>query len=206
MHAFLSGVGGHDQAVAIFRRGGGTLRTSEAVARGIHPRTLYQLRDAARVVELSRGVYRLAELPAPSQPDLVTVALRVPQAVVCLISALALHELTTEIPHEVYLALPRTARHPRLDTPPLRVFRFSGAAFTEGLETRAIDRVSVRVYGPAKTVADCFKCRHKVGLDVALEALKQCLARGRARPAELLRAARVCRVERVMRPYLEALA
>ncbi|MGE0133444.1 MAG: type IV toxin-antitoxin system AbiEi family antitoxin domain-containing protein [Blastocatellales bacterium] len=196
---------GLETAETLFRKQGGMLRASEAIALGIHPRTLYRLRDEDRLVMVSRGLYRLADLPELSDPDLVSVATRIPQAVVCLVSALAFHEITTEIPHEVSIALPRTVKRPRLDYPPLRVFWFSGAALTEGIEEHKIDGVAVKIYGPEKTVADCFKFRNKIGLDVAIEALKLCRARVGSTPRKLLHYARICRVERVMRPYLEAL-
>lgn len=193
------------RAEAVFRRHRGVLRTSQALKLGIHPRILYRLRDAGRLVSVTRGVYRLAELPEPSHPDLLVVARRVPQAVICLISALSFHDLTTQIPHEVHIALPRRTRYPRLDHPPLRVFLMTGAAYAEGIETHSIDGVSLRVYGPEKTVVDCFKFRNKIGIDVAVEALRLARERKHVTPRGLLRYARLCRVERVMRPYLEAL-
>ncbi|MEX2119391.1 MAG: type IV toxin-antitoxin system AbiEi family antitoxin domain-containing protein [Pirellulales bacterium] len=193
-----------EQARRLFNDHGGTLRTGEALAAGIHPRTLYAMRDAGELEQLARGLYRLTDLPPLSEPDLATVAKRVPQAVVCLISALAYHELTTQIPHEVHLALPRTARHPILEHPPLRVFRFSLQAFQTGIETHTIDGVPVRMYGPEKTLADCFKFRNKIGLDVALEALRAYRGRRRPKLQHVLEYARLCRVEKVMRPYLEA--
>ncbi len=196
---------GLKSAESLFRKHGGMLRASEAIALGIHPRTLYRLRDENRLVTVSRGLYRLADLPELSDPDLVSVATRIPQAVICLISALAFHEITTEIPHEVSIALPRTVNRPRLDYPPLRVFWFSGESLTEGIEEHKIDGVKVRIYGPEKTVADCFKFRNRIGLDVAIEALKLCRERRGSTPRKLLHYARICRVERVMRPYLEAL-
>ena len=123
---------------------------------------------------------------------------------VCLISALAYHELTTQVPHAVHVALPRTARLPRLTYPPLQVYRFSSAAFEAGIDTHVIDNVSVRVYGPEKTLADCFKYRNKIGLDVAIEALRSYCGHRGARPQMVLEYARTCRVEKVVRPYLEA--
>ncbi len=192
-------------AETLFRKHGGMLRASEAVALGIHPRTLYRLRDENRLMTVSRGLYRLADLPDLSEPDLIPVATRIPQAVICLVSALAFHEITTEIPHEVFIALPRQVKRPRLDYPPLRVFWFSGEALTAGIEERKMDGVMVKVYGPEKTVADCFKFRNKIGLDVAIEALKLCRERKSSTPRKLLHYARICRVERIMRPYLEAL-
>jgi predicted transcriptional regulator of viral defense system len=192
-------------AKRLFRRHGGVLRTSEALRLGIHPRTLYAMRDQGLLERLSRGLYRLADLPPLGNPDLVTVALKVPGGVICLISALAYHELTTQIPHEVYLALPRGAEPPRLEHPPVRVFWFTGKAFTEGVETHEVDGVPVRIYGAEKTLADCFKYRNKIGLDTAVEALRR-YVRGRRAPIDTLMSyARICRVEKVMRPYLEAL-
>jgi len=194
-----------NHAETVFRRHRGVLRTSRALALGIHPRTLYRLRDSGRLVSVSRGVYRLADLPEPSQPDLVVVATRVPQAVVCLISALSFHGITTQVPHEVQIALPRGRRSPRLGHPPIRVFRLTGKAFSEGVETHSVEGVPVRIYGPEKTVADCFRFRNKIGLDVAVEALKLCRQRKRMSIRTLLHFARIDRVERVIRPYIEAL-
>ena len=188
-----------------FNRGGGVLRTSAALRAGIHPRRLYEMRDSGVVERLGRGLYRLADLPPLSNPDLVTVAAKVPAGVVCLISALAYHEITTQIPHEVQLALPRGAEPPRLEHPPLRIFWFSGRAFTEGIERHKVDGIVMRVYSPEKTLADCFKYRNKLGLDTVLEALRLYRTRKRTKVDELMRFARVCRVEKVMRPYLEAL-
>jgi predicted transcriptional regulator of viral defense system len=190
----------------VFQKRGGTLRTSEALAAGIHPRTLYALRDAGELEQLARGLYRLAGLPPLSEPDLATVAKCIPQGVVCLISALAYHELTTQVPHEVHLALPRTARHPRLEYPPLHVYRFSRKSFEAGVETHVVDKVLVRVYCPEKTLADCFKYRNKIGLDVAIEALRAYRNRRGARLQAVLEYSRICRVEHVLRPYLEAIA
>ncbi|MCC5828356.1 MAG: type IV toxin-antitoxin system AbiEi family antitoxin domain-containing protein [Phycisphaeraceae bacterium] len=194
----------HEQARQVFRSQGGILRTREALAAGIHRRTLYELRDAGELDQLARGVYRLADMPPPSDPDLATVGKRVQKGVVCLISALAFHELTTQIPHVVHLALPRTARTPNLEYPPLQVYRFSGQAYSDGIEQHTIEGVEVRVYSAEKTLADCFKYRNKIGLDVALEALRAYRARRGARLQQVLEYARVCRVEKVMRPYLEA--
>jgi predicted transcriptional regulator of viral defense system len=193
-----------EHAKKVFRDHGGTMRTREALAAGIHPRTLYALRDAGDLEQLARGLYRLADLPPLSDPDLATVAKRIPGGVVCLISALAVHDLTTQIPHAVHLALPRTARYPVLSHPPLRVYLFSKAAFEAGIETRRISGVAVRVYSAEKTLADCFKYRNKVGLDVALEALRNYRSRRGARLQQVLEYGRICRVERIIRPYLEA--
>ena len=180
------------------------LRMTEAVREGVHRRTLYALRDEGVLEQLGRGLYRLADAVSLAHPDLAVVARRVPHGVVCLVSPLAFHELTTQIPHEVYLAIPRTAEPPRLDYPPVRVFRMAPQAFDEGIETPELDGVAVRVYSAEKTLADGFKYRNTVGLDTAVEALRRYRDRGRLNVEAILRAARACRVEKVIRPYLEA--
>jgi predicted transcriptional regulator of viral defense system len=149
-------------------------------------------------------MYRFADMPSLGNPDLATVAMKVTKGVICLISALSYHEMTTEIPHEIYLALPRGAEPPRLDYPPLRIFWFSGPAFEEGIERHDVDGRPMQVYSPEKTLVDCFKYRNKIGLDVVLEALKLYRQRKRFKADTLVYFARICRVEKVMRPYLEA--
>ena len=194
-----------DRAIEAFREHAGLMQTKDALDLGIHPRTLYRLRDEGVVIQVSRGIYRLASLPPLSQPDIAAVALRVPRAVICLTSALAYHDVTSEIPHEVQIALPRRTKTPRLDFPPIRVFWFSGPALSEGIEVVEIDRVDVRVYDLPKTVVDCFRFRNKIGLDVAVAALNEAIKRKGVSPAELLRYARLCRIESVLLPYLEAI-
>ncbi len=188
-----------------FQANGGILRTTEALSAGIHPRTLYAMRAAGQIETLARGVYRLAGLPPLANPDLATVAKRIPHGVLCLISALAYHELTTQVPHEVHLALPRTARRPRLSYPPLHIYHFSKEAMQAGVDTHTIDGVVVRIYNPEKTLADCFKYRSRIGMDVVLEAIRT-YRRKQPRLQRVLKYAKICRVERLMRPYLEALA
>lgn len=194
------------KALDIFRQHNGQLRTSEALRLGIHPATLYALRDTGELDQISRGLYRLADLPPLSNPDLVVVARKIPQAVICLISALAFHELTLQIPHVVDIALASHTERAILKQPPIRVYWYSGLAFTEGVEVHQIDAVSVKIYGPEKSLADAFKYRNKIGLDVALEALKFFRQRPTFNADKLLHYARICRVEKIMRPYLEALA
>jgi len=189
---------------AIVKRGG-TIRTAEAIRSGIHPRTLYEMLDEGVIERLSRGLYRLTELTPLGNPDLVSISIRVPTGVICLISALAYHELTTQIPHEVHLAISRDSMIPRIDYPPVRVFRFTKNAFFEGVVHRQLDGVPIKIYCPEKTIADCFKYRNKIGLDIALEALKLYRERIDFKVDDLMHFARVCRVEKVMRPYLEAI-
>ena len=194
-----------ERAQKIFRDRGGVLKTGEALSAGIHPRILYEMQRVEIVEKLTRGLYRLTDLPPLGNPDLVSVSMKIPNGVVCLISALAYHEITTQVPHEVYVALERGAEAPRLAHPPIRIFWFSGQAFTHGIETHKIDGVPVRIYSPEKTIADCFKYRNKIGLDTAIEALKLYREKRHFRSDDLIQFARVCRVEKVIRPYLEAL-
>ena len=188
----------------IFRKHGGRLRMSEAIAQGITRYMLYSLRDKGIIEQVSRGIYRLVDLPPISNPDLVTVSLRFPNAVICLVSALAYHGITTQIPHVVFVAVSRGSRMPALDHPPIQAHRFSNEAYKSGIEEHPIDGVPVKVYSAEKNLADCFKFRNKIGMDVVLEALKLYKARKKFNLGELLRYAKICRVEKVMRPYLEA--
>ena len=183
----------------------GTMRTREILAAGIHPRTLYQMRDAGEVEQQGRGLFRLADMPPVGQPDLVTIAKRIPNAVICLVSALAFHELTTQVPHRIEVALPVTARTPRLTHPPIQIYRFSKESFHSGIETHLIDGVSVQIYSAEKTLADTFKYRNKIGTDIPVAALRAYLARTRPRLNDLMKYARACRVEKIIRPYLEAI-
>ena len=192
-------------AEQVFRDHGGTMRTGDALNAGIHPRTLYAMRDAGLIQRITRGLHRLVESAASPHPDLVCVALRLPDAVICLVSALAFQELTTQIPHHVDVALPRSARTPRIEYPPVATYRFSGRCFSEGIETHDIGGIPVRVYGAEKTIADCFKFRSLIGLDIALEALRAYRRRKAPRFDDLMHFAAIDRVESVIRPYLETM-
>lgn len=152
-----------------------------------------------------RGLYALPDAGAAEYHSLAEAAKRVPDAVACLLSALAFHDLTTQSPHEVWIAIDMKARKPANGYPPLRVVRFTGAALIEGVEEHDVEGVPVKVYSPAKTVADCFKYRNKIGKDVALEALRDSWRKGKATMDDLWKYAKVCRVANVMRPYLESL-
>ena len=196
---------GVTKAREVFTEHGGMLRTSKALRLGIHPRTLYALRDAGEIEQVGRGLYRLSTAPALSSPDLVPIAIRIPRAVVCLISALAHHGLTTQIPHAIDIALPSHANVPKVDGVPLRVFWYPEPSFRAGVEVVAIDDVPVRIYSTEKTVADCFKYRNKIGLDVAIEALRAYRERTpKPNRAALIEFAQINRVLKIMRPYLEA--
>lgn len=189
----------------IFRNHGGQLRMSEAIAYGITRYMLYSLRDKGVIEQVSRGIYRLVELPPINNPDLVTVSLRFPNTVICLVSALTYHDITTQIPHYVSVAVPRDSRLPSLDYPPIQAHRFSNVAYKSGVVEHLIDGVPIKIYNPEKTLADCFKFRNKIGMDVVLEALKLYKTRKKFDLGELLKYAKNCRVEKVMRPYLEVI-
>jgi predicted transcriptional regulator of viral defense system len=192
-------------ALKVFQQHGGILRTRDALAHGIHQRTLYTMRDDGLLERLGRGLYRLADLPPLSDPDLVTVARKIPQGVICLISALHFHGITTQIPHAVSIAVKRGTEPPRLHYPPTNIYVFSDLSFTEGIDTHSIDGTQVRVYSPEKTLADCFKYRNKIGMDTVREAIEKYRNQWKPKPRELLKFAKTCRVEKVMRPYLEAM-
>jgi predicted transcriptional regulator of viral defense system len=192
------------RSIEIFRKRGGQLRMSEAIANGITRYMLYSLRDKGIIEQVSRGVYRLVELPPMSNPDLVTVSLRFPNAVICLISALSYHNITTQIPHAISVAVPRDSRIPSLDYPPVQAHRFSNDAYNSGIENHSIDSVAVKIYTPEKTLADCFKFRNKIGMEVVIEALKLYRSRKQFNLEKLLTYAEICRVKNIMTPYLEA--
>lgn len=188
----------------IFRANGGLLRMSEALERGLNRHTLYSLRDRNVIESVGRGVWRLSELPPASNPDLLIVSKRIPHAVVCLVSALSWHNMTTQIPHLVSVAIPRKSRIPSLDYPPLEVRQFSQLAYEVGVEEHDVDGITLKIYSAEKTLVDCFKFRHKIGMDIVLETLKLYRARQPLHLDKLLEYAKICRVENVMRPYLEA--
>ena len=183
----------------------GLVRASDWEAAGMKRSQLYQLVRSGFLTREARGLYVSSEHEYTAEHVLAQVAKRVPGGVFCLLTALLFHKLTTQLPGEVWIALPEKARKPKLDYPKLRVARFSGPALTEGIETHTIEGVEVRVYSPAKTVADCFKYRNKVGIDVAVEALRDFSRQFRGKATELAHYAGVCRVTRVMQPYLDSL-
>jgi predicted transcriptional regulator of viral defense system len=194
-----------DTALEAFRAKGGTLRTRDLIALGVHTDALYSLRDSGRIVELGRGLYRLAEAGEAEHPDLALVAARAPDAAVCLISALSYHDITTQIPSSVHLAVPRGSYHGITLSTPVTVYRFDPKTFNKGLETHRVAGSPVKIYSVARSVVDCFKFRNKLGLDVALEALRLARQRKRVQNRELLHYARLLRVENPMSPYLQAI-
>lgn len=189
----------------IFHQFGGQLKMSDAIKHGITRYMLYSLRDKGIIEQISRGLYRLTDLPSLSNQDLVAVSLRAPNAVICLTSALSYHELTTQIPHVISVAVRRGAHLPSIDYPPTQAYRFSEQAYQAGIEEPIIDSVNIKIYSPEKTIADCFKYRNKIGIDIVLEAIKFYRARKQFDLEKILRYAKLCRVERAITPYLEAI-
>jgi predicted transcriptional regulator of viral defense system len=181
------------------------LRASDLDAIDAPRVVLTRLTAAGLLEKVGRGLYRLPDAPGSEYESLLAVATKVPQAVFCLLTALQFHELTTQLPRQIWIAMPRGSHAPRIDYPPIKMVQFTGEAYTVGVETVERDGVRLRVYGVAKTVADCFKHRNKIGLDVALEALKDVRSSNQATVDDIWRYAKVCRVANVMRPYLESI-
>jgi len=181
------------------------IRPRDLVAQKLPREYLSRLHAKGLLDRPARGIYTLADVELGEHQSLVEASKRVPHGIICLLSALRFHELTTQAPFEVWMAISTKARLPKLEYPPVRFVRFSGQALIAGIDTHTIAGVSVRVTSPARTVADCFKYRNKVGLDVALEALRDSWRKKKANMDQLHRAAQICRMANVMRPYLESL-
>ncbi|NUQ38285.1 MAG: type IV toxin-antitoxin system AbiEi family antitoxin domain-containing protein [Caldilineales bacterium] len=191
--------------ILVLLRQQGVIHLQDVRAQGLSPSSLYWLQRTGRIVRVGRGRYALLELPVTEHHTLAEASRRAPKAVVCLLSALRFHGLTTQAPFEVWLAIANKAWQPTPSGLPLRFVRFSGDAFTMGVEIHVVENVQVKVYSVAKTVADCFKYRHKIGLDVAIEALRDALHQRKATVDELWQFAEICRVQAVIKPYIEAM-
>ena len=182
----------------------GVTTAADVEAVGISRNHLYELCKAGKIERTARGLYRIPGALSTEHGALIEVAKRVPKGVICLLSALRFHDLTTQIPHEVWVTVPRGSWRPQMDYPPLNLTYVSGESYAFGIREHMVQGIAIKVYTPAKTVADCFKFRNKVGLDVAIESLREVWWSRLASVDELTEAANVCRVFRVMRPYLEA--
>lgn len=194
-----------DRAAIIIRQHGGMIRMADAIRLGISRNSLYSLRDTGRLEQLARGLYRLADMPPLGSPDLVTVAQKVPHGVIYLLSALAFHELTTQIPHEVWIAVPRNSEPPRLTYPPIRVARLRDVAYRIGIEKHRVDDIDVRIYCREKTIVDCFCRRNEVGIDVVVESVKAYRSQQNRNVDLIMEYAKQLRAAAAIRPYLEAL-
>lgn len=195
----------HTQRILELARKRGWLRPRDLQAVDAPRVMLTRLMANGQLEKVGRGLYRLPQTRMSEDESLAAIAIKVPQAVFCLLTALQFHGLTTQLPRQVWLAMPRGSHAPRIDYPPIRMVQYSGESYSEGIEVFERDQVPLRVYGVAKTVVDCFKHRGAIGLDVALEALKEARSGQRASADELWRFAKICRVANVMRPYLEAI-
>ena len=183
----------------------GIVSTAEVRSQGIHHEYLRQLCKEGKLIRVGRGLYSLPDGDVTVHHGLAQARKAIPKGVICLLSALRFHEIGTQAPHEVWVAIDRRAARPRAKHPRTRIVRFSGKSLTEGIDEHNIEGVLVRIYNPAKTVADCFKYRNKIGLDVALEALREAIRERRCTIDELWRYAKICRVTEIMRPYMEAM-
>ena len=184
----------------------GVVRVRDLSDRGLHHESLRRLCKDGVLIKTGRGLYELSDADVTEHHTLALVGKRIPKAVVCLLSSLQFHDIGTQSPSRVWIAIDRKAAKPHIDHPSMRIVRFTGSSLSEGIEMHDIEGVTVRIYNPAKTVADCFKYRNKIGLDVSLEALRECIRGRRCTHDELWHYAKVCRVANVMRPYLEAVA
>ncbi len=194
-----------EKAIKIFKKNHSLLRTAEALRLGIHPRTLYQMRDEGLIEQLAKGVYRLIEVPDFSEPDLVLISKKIPNGIICLISALAFYEITTQIPHFVYVAIPHKARESRLSYPPIRYFHYSEKTYNAGVETKLIGGYPIKIFSIEKTLADCIKFRNKIGMDVVIEALKMYWQLKDTKIDKLFEYAKLNRVEKILQPIMETI-
>ncbi len=194
-----------DKIRELFLANGGYLRMSQAIEAGISRHTFYALRDKGKLIQESRGLFRLAEQPDHPYPDLCVISFRYPKAVFCLVSALSFHDATTQIPKEVHIALPRGSRTPAIQSPPLHTYFFSKAPYEAGIEAHQVEGVGVKIYDLEKTIIDCFKFRNQIGMDVFLEAIRLYKSKAKVRPARLAEYAKICGVAKAVFPYLEAI-
>ncbi len=204
-HFLTSMSAGKRQKVIKLIKKSGAVRPRDLDRIGVSPVYLNKLFHEGFLERPNRGIYTLKDTKVNEHQTLIEASKRIPQGVVCLLSALQFHRITTQIPFEVWLAIDVKARRPSGDLPPLRICRFSKSALSYGIERHKIDGAVIKIYSPAKTVADCFKYRNKIGLDVAIEVLRDVWSKKKASMDELYRAAKVCRVANVMRPYLESI-
>lgn len=186
-------------------RNSGVISSGEVLCEGIHHEYLRQLCAEGKLVRVGWGLYSLSGAEVTVHHGLAQAGKAIPKGVICLVSALRFHEIGTQAPHEVWVAIDRRAARPRARHPRMRIVRFSGKSLTEGIDEHTIEGVPVRIYNPAKTMADCFKYRNKIGLDVALEALREVIRKRKGTTDDLWRYAKICRVTKVMRPYMEAI-
>ncbi len=198
-------MGNHSQKILDLAHSHGLIRPRDLTQHGVPRMALTRLVRQGLLIQVGRGLYSLPDRPVTENISLAEVSRKCPQGIVCLLSALRVHELTTQSPFEIWLAIPNKSRPPKMKYPPLRIVRFSGLALTEGIDEQQVGCVPVHITNVARTVADCFKYRNKIGLEVALEALEEAWHNKRTNMDELWHYASICRVTNIMRPYLESL-
>jgi predicted transcriptional regulator of viral defense system len=192
-------------AIDVFSSYHGILRTNQAIREGIYQKTLYALKEMGLIEPLTRGVFHLVDFEFPPHLDLVTISLRHSETIFCLITALDFHNITTVIPRAIYIALPQGAKPPKIEGHKIRAFYYTKPQLEAGIETHDIAGVKIKIFSAEKTVVDCFKYANKTGLDVAIEALKMCMADKKSKPMDFLKFARLARVNKKIQPYLQAL-
>jgi predicted transcriptional regulator of viral defense system len=193
------------QVINYIKCHGGVVRFSSVLKAGFHPDSLLALVKDGKVDKIARGLYRIIDFEFASHPDLLIASLQAPKGVICLISALAFHEATNEIPRVVDIAIPRSSRSYKVTYPPVKFYRFAQEAWKAGIEKHEIEGYTIRVYSLAKTIADCFKFRNKIGVNVARDALKIAITEKGVKPKEIMQYAKICRVNNVIKPILEAM-
>ncbi|MGB6370395.1 MAG: transcriptional regulator, partial [Atribacterota bacterium] len=184
--------------IEFLKKRGGMVSYKEIIKAGFNKAFLKDNLDSGRIQKVDRALYRLSDGFTLSNPDLVAVSIKVSKGVVCLLSALAFHEATTEIPHYVNIAIPRGAYANKINYPPVKFYRFASGAWEAGIEKHEIEEYQIKVYSLAKTVADCFKFRNKIGMDVAREALKIAITEKGVQPKEIMQYAEICRVDNII--------
>jgi predicted transcriptional regulator of viral defense system len=194
------------QTVLQIARKNGVVRPKDLTGKGIHRKYLKDLTESGKLQRIERGTYVPADIEPTENHGLVMAARKVPHGVICLLSALQFHGLTTQLPSEIWMTIEARAWQPRLKNITIRFARNSGKAFSDGVQTHLLEGFPVKIYNPAKTVADCFKYRNKIGLDVAIEALRDCIKQKKAAYAEIWQFAKICRVTNIIKPYMEAVA
>ena len=191
--------------IEFLKKKGGMVSYKEIIKAGFNKAFLKDNLNSGRIQKVDRALYRLSDDFTLSNPDLVAVSIKVSKGVVCLISALAFHEATTEIPHRINIAIPRGAWANKINYPPVKFYHFASKAWEAGVEKHEIEEYQIKVYSVAKTIADCFKFRNKIGIDVAREALKTAITEKGVQPKEIMKYAEICRVDNIIKPILEAM-
>ena len=191
--------------INFLKKKGGLASYAEIIDAGFHKAILKAVLNSGQIQKIDRGLYRLSDGSTLSSPDLVAVSIKIPKGIVCLLSALAFHEATNEIPHYVDIAIPRGAHANKMKYPPVRFYRFASDTWKAGIEEHEIEDYKIKVYNLAKTIADCFKFRNRIGADVARDALKVAVTEKGIKPKEIIQYAKICRVDSIVTPILEAM-